>query len=84
VSRVVRHMLTASDPLVEALISEGVVPKECREVDLIARASAVLELRYTIFVTDLDLDKLGRAFALAAQIQRDREAAHARDTRTTG
>jgi hypothetical protein len=68
VSLEIRRLIT-SRLLGEALIAEGFpLPKECRNVRLLAPIDGVVVLRYDCFVTGDDLAVLARAFTrIAAQ-----------------
>lgn len=48
--------------LEDALIRQGLVPNNCRLVDVVMTPNAVPVLRYEVYVTHDDLGKLAKAF----------------------
>jgi len=59
--------IISSSLLAACLIEEGLVPKECSDIDLEMPADGVTRLIYRVFVEDVDLAKLGRAFSKAGR-----------------
>lgn len=57
--------ITASSLLAACLIEEGLVPKECGDIDLEIPVDGAVRLIYRVFVDEVDLEKLSRAFAKA-------------------
>lgn len=53
--------------LVHALIARGLVPINCREANVHIAADGALTLEYTVFITEVDLAKLGDAMLAAAE-----------------
>jgi hypothetical protein len=53
--------------IAKALEAEGLLPKECRNVELHLHNDALVELRYSIGVMPEDYAKLSRAFAAMAK-----------------
>ncbi len=54
-----------SDRLEDALIAQGLVPKNCRLLEVVMAPQSVPILRFEVFVTNDDLAKLAVAFASA-------------------
>jgi hypothetical protein len=54
-------------PLVDALIKEGLVPEECGDIEILMPINGAIVLSYRVFVRDVDLIKLSRAFAAAGE-----------------
>ncbi len=59
--------IQAASLLAACLIEEGLVPKECGDIDLEMPVDGAVRLIYRVFVDDVDLAKMGRAFAKAAR-----------------
>lgn len=54
--------------LSQALVEEGLVPEECGDIEISLPVDGVVTLTYRVFVRVVDMEKLGRAFAKAAQL----------------
>jgi hypothetical protein len=59
--------LIGSRALAEALITVGIVPPNCHDIVLEISATNAVVLRYTVYVEDVDLEKLAEAFTLTAR-----------------
>lgn len=59
--------IQASSLLAACLIEEGLVPKQCGDIDIEISVDGAVRIIYRVFVEDVDMEKLGRAFAKAGR-----------------
>lgn len=52
------------------LADEGLLPKECANIEILTPADDIMQIRYTVNVTGEDLPKIARAFATLAEAKR--------------
>jgi hypothetical protein len=58
--------LSASSLLAACLIKQGLVPKECGDIDIEMPVDGAVRIIYRVFVDEVDLEKLGKAFTEAS------------------
>lgn len=59
-------MIAHSGKLERALIAEGLVPANCRLLEIVVKPDSAPIIRFEVFVQTDDLVKLSKAFAVAA------------------
>jgi hypothetical protein len=60
-----------SRALSQALVEEGLVPKECRDIEILLPVGGAVMLRYEVYVEIVDLEHLARAFKRAHELLKE-------------
>ena len=66
-------IVSVGSPLAQALIEQGLVPKECGDIVLEMPVDGLVKLKYEVWVTNVDLLKLSRAFQRAHDLMNPEE-----------
>lgn len=60
-------LLIDGSALSRALIAEGLVPEECGDIEISMPVDGAVVLKYVVFVRNVDMLKLSRAFKRVAK-----------------